>query len=200
MKNIVLLGERCLVEEFYSPEEIPHQWKNEVPLLYNHTHIAHSHIPFINPEIHGHFITGNIVNTTQFPVERFPLIEDFEVILWTGLSNWDKDESQLVYEVSFFSPSRGFLAALRSWDYTPKELSQDSFEIPIGDFQMPYYDFDQGWAILIAEHDAFIYILQGSFEEVFDKKGYYTWFKVEKERYYSQWKRAIVLCRDFCGR
>lgn len=67
--------------------------------------------------------------------------------------------------------------------------------MPHGDFALPYADLDQGWEILLAENERFVYILTGNGEM---NEGYTTWFKVEKSQYYSQWKKTIQLCRVVC--
>jgi hypothetical protein len=52
---------------------------------------------------------------------------------------------------------------------------------------IPYFDFDWGWALLLAADETFVYILTGG------DKHYQTWFKVEKTRYDRQWEKAITL-------
>lgn len=194
-----VLGWKILGGKTYELSDAPSWWSNEIPLLYSTLHIMHSQLPFVEPGKHEQYIKANIIDAHQLPLREFPLIEDFEVILWTTLSNHSPNESQLLYQVYFFSQSRGLLARLRHWDYTLQELCRANFTIPHGDFTTPYFDFDQGWALLIAEHDEFVYILTGSFEDLLAEKGYRTWFKVEKSRYFRQWEQAVQLARQWCA-
>lgn len=50
--------------------------------------------------------------------------------------------------------------------------------------------------MLISEWEGFVYILSGSFEEVSEKKGYRTWFRVARQQYLDQWEKAIQPCRQ----
>ena len=175
----------------YSAREIPAWWKNETYLPYFFLHIATSQVPSVDPIRLALFSPGNAIDLDRFPCEKFPLVEDFEVILWGDIQN-DTEESELQdYSLCFFSVQRGFLADFDRGPYTVQDLLTESFHIPCGDFAFPYFELEQGWVLLIAEKENFVYILTGSFEQILEKRGYHTWFKVEKQRYYSQWAKAI---------
>lgn len=194
-----VLGWKILGGKSYTRKEAPSGWHNDTAISYSRLHISHSQLPFVDPERHDHFIKANVLDPKQLPLHTFPLIEDFEVILCATLSNRSNEENQLRYRAGFFSPSRGWLTIFRYGNFTPQDLSESHFTIPCGDFTTPYCDYDQGWAILIAERDEMVYILTGNFEKLLEKKGYHTWFKVEKSRYYHQWEKAIDLCRQWCA-
>ena len=52
---------------------------------------------------------------------------------------------------------------------------------------------------MIVEEGNFVYILHGNNEEKETLAfGYPISFKVECERYFTQWKNAIQLCCDYC--
>lgn len=127
----------------------------------------------------------------QLPLDDFPLIEDFEVVMvGFTLKHRQEDHLPTYYSAKFFSPSRGFLAHLL-FD-TPQDLCQPDFAIPSGTFSEPYDDLDQGWNMLVAEDQTFVYVITGNWEI---GEGQRTWFKVEKDRYYRQWEKAIQFCR-----
>lgn len=74
-----------------------------------------------------------------------------------------------------------------------------SSSIPLGDFITPFSDLDQGWEIVIAEYEGYVYVLEGLFD--YSRiKGYDTWFKVPKNLYLSKWQEAIRACRRSPGR
>ena len=94
----------------------------------------------------------------------------------------------------FFSSSNGFLVDFIYKNYSAHHLIANKFLFPRGDFIHPFYDLEQGWIVEIAEQNEFVYILYGIYEQVSEGVGYHTWFKVDKQRYYDQWEKAIALC------
>ncbi|MEO8609177.1 MAG: hypothetical protein ABI690_14905 [Chloroflexota bacterium] len=120
------------------------------------------------------------------PLAAFPLIEDFEV----RLEN-DTDYS-FGYHLCFMSVSRGYLAHFLWWDHVENDLIRDTFAIPLGDFSHPFDDVHQGWEIVIAAKDEFVYALEGTA----DGLGFHTWFKVRQDRYLAEWQKAIQACRE----
>lgn len=179
----------------YTEENRPPFWKNATALYYQHFHITRGQLPHIFTSLPEDTIALNQLDTTQLPFEQFPLIEDFEVILEKILIEGEDEVEKNTgeYHPFFFSPLHGYLAYLLMGDYECPQLCKDDFIIPIGDFTFPYFDFDWGWAILIAADDSYVYILTGG------EKDYSTWFKVEKKLYYEQWDKAIRRCRQLCS-
>jgi hypothetical protein len=184
----------------YSDDDRPPFWYNDAPLDYEHYHVAHGQIPYLHNELmyidlekYLYFMKANVLDTEQLPLDAFPLIEDFEIRLERLTMRYESGKEHIsdVF-VWLFSQLRGYLAHIREHD-SHKDLSRPDFIIPHGDFQTPYADLDQGWDILLAEDDVFVYVLTGNWEV---KEGYRTWFKVEKALYYRQWERAIQRCRE----
>lgn len=195
-----------------------HRWTNDQPLPYFRGHATHDQLVYVQADMpkfqewlqrNEDFFQRNAIDEEHFPVENFPLIEDFEVVLdeeallnlkqkgKRQYTDGEITELSLHYSsnFSFFSPSRGILAHPPS---CPLEaLCQEHFVIPWGDFATPYYDFDQGWEFLLAEKDGFMYILEGSYDAE-PQGGYDRWFKVDVTRYKSEWERVIQICRDIC--
>jgi hypothetical protein len=162
----------------YNDDNRPPFWHNNAPL---------------DLEKYLNVIQANILDAEQLPLDAFPLIEDFEILL-EQLTTRYASGKEFISDVFvwLFSPSRGYLAYIREHD-SHKDLCRLDFTIPHGDFRTPYADLDQGWNILLAEDEIFVYVLTGNWEL---EEGYQTWFKVEKTRYYRQWERAIQRCRE----
>ena len=102
--------------------------------------------------------------------------------------------SSFGYQVYFYSPSRGYVASFPYWDHIDKDMRGDDFSIPLGDLMTPFSDLEQGWEIMIAEHEKYVYVLQGRFDQS-PIQGYNIWLKVYKHLYLSKWKQAISACR-----
>lgn len=153
------------------------RWRNEVPLPYPRRGKRH---PLAR----------------HVPIQRFPLIEDFEVVMEGSTSVHEQEEHRLPhYSVAFLSPSRGFLVCL--YRIEPCDLIRPLFKIPHGSFRTPYEDLDENWNVFIAEYQEFVYVTAGVFilagKQTFEPQE--TWFKVEKRVYYHQWKKLIHRCR-----
>lgn len=171
----------------YTKENRPSFWRNDIPLDYRHFHIPYGQLPLIASTFPEGTIEAYPLDIAQLPLHLFPLIEDFEVILEDYIAENKQGKKPLEYNVLFFSPSHGYLAHFLMGDYTSNTLRQDNFVIPFGSFVTPYFDFDQGWQMLLAADAEFVYILTGIL-------GYETWFKVEETHYYQQWEKAIQRC------
>jgi len=157
----------------YTNKDLPPTWVNETPLLLSSYRAA-------NPP-----------DMELLPLAEFPFISDFEIRLTCFLNS---GQAPFGYHVSFFSPSHGFIASFPWWDYAENTLSMKNFEIPIGDFDFPFSDLEQGWEIVIAKKDGLVYVMQGQLDQrKFD--GYSAWFKVLEQDYFSQWYKAIELCK-----
>ena len=126
----------------------PPQWRNEVPLA----------------------------KEVPLPLEDFPLIDDFEIVL-EQIRGFSRG-----YELAFFSEKRGYIASFPYWDHVELDLYRPSFI-------MPYEDFEQGWEIQIFPDGEYMYVLEGDFDN--PQAGYHRWFKVEEERYLNEWQAAI---------
>ncbi|GCE26419.1 hypothetical protein KDA_19030 [Dictyobacter alpinus] len=125
------------------------------------------------------------------PLTDFPLIEDFDIVLMRLKITNIRDDPFSHYDLRFFSPSRGYLANTL---YSPvKSTYSISFDGAFGTLQLPYYDFDQGYKLLVFEDDLFVYVLQGG---DWGNDEYHTWFKVDKPRYYERWKNIVQLAED----
>ena len=97
------------------------------------------------------------------------------------------------YQVYLYSPSRGYIASFPCWNHVEKDMRRGDFSIPLGDLMAPFSDVEQGWEIVIAEYEKYVYVLQGQFNQS-TTKGYDIWFKVYRHLYLSKWKAAIQAC------
>lgn len=162
----------------YTQQQRPHFWDNETPLLYKGYHM------------------GNPPDMRHLPLHLFPLIEDFQVILEEMRDDGGRALSG--YHIHFMSPSHGYIASFPWWDHAEHELQREDFSIPLGDFAVPFSDVEQGWEIVIAEHDRHVYVLEGQFDQS-TINGYHIWFKVPKSLYLSEWQKTIQACRHMRG-
>jgi hypothetical protein len=131
-------------------------------------------------------LLANEYELEHAPLADFPLIEDFEV----QLESYTK-APDFGYHIHFFSPSRGYMASFPWWDGAERALIRDDFTIPLGH---PFSDVEQGWEIVIAAKDDFVYVLEGDFDD--RAADYHTWFKVRQDLYLAQWQNAIQACRE----
>ncbi|GCE12016.1 hypothetical protein [Tengunoibacter tsumagoiensis] len=194
-----IVGVTFLGGPTYSEGEYPPRWHNETPLPYRHYHMIYSQTPFLTPEKREQILKKNEFDVTQLQLERFPCIDDFEVVMRAPLFESENQENDFDYTACFFSPSRGYLAGFCYYtheDYTTAIMSQAETVIPWGTLTFPYYDFGQSYAFMVMEADGYIYVLNGTYEEA-GTKGYKNWFKVEKNRYFSQWEHARQLSRAY---
>lgn len=109
------------------------------------------------------------------PLEVFPLMEDFEIVLeQIRGTSWG-------YHMAFFSEKRGYIASFPWWDHAELDLYRPSFTFP--------EDFEQGWQIEIFDEGEYTYVLESDFDH--PEAGYHSWFKVRKEHYLAEWQAAI---------
>lgn len=129
----------------------------------------------------------------SLPLTSFPFIEDFTIRMETmiGLNG----QSWYGYSIHFFSPTFGYLAGFPWRDHAERDLARADFRIPLGTFEAPYCDLDQGWEIVIAERGILVYVLQGGFDQR-RINGYEIWFKVRKTLYIEQWQEAMLASRQ----
>lgn len=114
-----------------------------------------------------------------FPLEAFPLIDDFEIVLERSRG------TSLGYHLAFFSEKRGYIASFPWWDHVELDLYRPSFSFPSYDFM------DEGWEIEIFADDEYMYVLEREFEYPTTESGYQRWFKVRKDHYLAEWQSAI---------
>ncbi|GCE12023.1 hypothetical protein [Tengunoibacter tsumagoiensis] len=194
-----LWGEKILGGPAYPFSEFQGIWKNERPLPYHYLHLAYTPTSPVSLERYRAF-KENRVDLDQLRPEIFPVIDDFEVIMSAAIYYELQKEEELEFEASFFSPSLGSLGGLEYYEkstrYTSEVLSRPDFLVPYGHIDVPYFELDQELAFMIVEWERYIYILGGSFEDV-GTRGYDTWFKVQSDRYFSQWEQARNLARDY---
>lgn len=117
---------------------------------------------------------------------KFPVREDFRLDL--------EDCELLGMHVRMLGGAEE-LAGFAWWDHADADIFNMTDEtIPIGSVTNPHTDADQGWEILIWEHDGFVYVAQGSADYEHPHE-YERHFCVPKERYLSEWKRLIERVR-----
>lgn len=92
------------------------------------------------------------------------------------------------YQVWFFSQTWGYLA--RFGDLSMKNYlvnnEVDDFLIPLGSLDTPYQNCDQERELIIGEHNDFVYLMEGNFNNYYER-----WFKVSKAKYFEQWQLVI---------
>lgn len=125
---------------------------------------------------------------TALPLEDFPLIEDFEVILlpfpiW--FTEWRKVGG---YHPAFFSQQHGLLVQIGFWGHAYLDYTSENFCIPLD-----FWDREQGWEQVIFEENGYVYVLEGDFDD--HTSGYHCWFRVRKERYLVEWQAVLAVCR-----
>lgn len=116
---------------------------------------------------------------------NFPKAEDFIVDLRVAGS-----ETSLRY----LAPSLGIVITFPWWNRTVGEIRNwTSSEIPCGSINSPYWDRDQGWALLIWRSHDQIHIAEGDRQAEGDDEGeiYERWFAVSEDIYWSEWEKAI---------
>jgi hypothetical protein len=151
----------------YSENDRPPFWENETALMLS--------------------MTMSGFNLELAPLADFPLIEDFEVRLEVVVPAFG-------HHLYFFSASHGYLASFPGWDHVEHALIQGDFMIPLGDFRHPSRGTEQGWDIVIAAEEDFVYVLEGDFAS--PSSSYHTWFKVGQDLYLAEWQKAIAACRE----
>lgn len=155
-------------------------------------------LPFWSNGIPLRWQEGQEFNPAPVLLSDYPLIEDFEVLLEGVISKHKLGKEAPYYFVWLFSPSRGYLTHILGADEL-WEVCRPNFTPPRGDFIHPYHDLDQGWRIVLAEDDEFVYILAGGRDESAALDTYDVWFKVEKKLYIEQWERAIQLAHSLAA-
>ena len=115
-------------------------------------------------------------------MHRFPLIDDFAVALADG-----GKEGKLV---EFVSARGGRLAGFPAWEHAERDLRHfDATDVPIGSIEDPFEDADDGWRIVVFEHQGHVYVLEGD-SPIEDRFGVY--FRVPRDRYLQAWAAVIT--------
>ena len=122
------------------------------------------------------------------PLETFPLIEDFEVVLRAMTSAGKPWRKQWGYHFGFFSQQQGLLASFGVLGHSELDYAQEDFRIPLD-----FWDFEQAWEQAIFEKNEYVYVLESDFDD--HASGYHCWFRVRKERYLTEWQSALEACR-----
>lgn len=122
------------------------------------------------------------------PLERFPLIEDFEVVIlpvpiWSP--PWRK---RWGYHFGFFSQQQGLLAHFGLLGHAELDYFQEDFHGPVD-----FWDREQAWEQVIFEKGEYVYVLEGDADDY--TSGYHCWFRVRKDCYLGEWQSAIEAFR-----
>jgi hypothetical protein len=141
---------------------------------------------------------GQAFDLSPVPLSEYPLIDDCEVILEGVIEKHKLGKEMPFYLAWLFSPSRGYLAHILG-AFQHRDLCRPTFKLPHGDLQHPYHDVDQGWHLVLAEDEAFVYILTGGWDDTASLERYNIWFKVDKQRYAQQWEQAIQLAHSLAA-
>jgi hypothetical protein len=137
----------------------------------------------------GRVVLDEVEDIAAIVAGTFPVIGDFEVRL--------RDAERFGMHLDFASTSRGRLAGFPWWDHADADLREMSGDgVPIGTIDRPFSDVEQGWQILIWEHDGHVLVMEGDDESVLR---YQAWFTVPKELYLSAWLGAIERARSEGG-
>lgn len=122
------------------------------------------------------------------PLELFPIIEDFELILIKMRTWWSSWRKPWGYHLGFFSQQQGLLASFGLLGHAELDYFQEDFCIPLN-----FWDLEQAWEQVIFDKGEYVYVLEGDADD--HTCGYHCWFRVRKERYLAEWQLAIEACR-----
>ncbi len=158
----------------YTDDDRPPFWRNEKPLM----------VPYLKDCLW--------LDMKQAPLADFQLVEDFELRLEFVLKI-----PEFGYHARFYSAPRGYISTFGWRDHIERDLIRENFKIPLGNFDRPYHDIDEGWEIHIALVDDSVYVLEGNGEGNDDVPSvYHSWYKVRKDLYLAEWQKAIQACRE----
>ena len=114
-------------------------------------------------------------------LESFPLINDFAIAL--------EDGGEGGRHIAFTSGIDLRLAGFPAWDHADRDLRHFTpGDVPIGTFEEPYVDADEGWRILICERGGFVHVMEGNAPNTED---YPVFFRVPATRYVQAWAAII---------
>lgn len=128
----------------------------------------------------GHWLLGDHRVLPDLPSERFPVAEDFAIELFP-------DPSVQGYALRFVDSGLDSAVEFPWWTNVERDLRTWSIsDVPAGTVDGPYTDAEQSWEILLWQAGDWIFIMEGDGEAEFS-----VWFRVQSNRYYSEWKRVI---------
>ncbi|APR76805.1 Hypothetical protein A7982_02152 [Minicystis rosea] len=177
---------RRAVPEFEPPGP---RWKNPEPLWILLPTMAGSDVPGLWSEsITGDYVVGDLDRST------FPEVLDLE-IGHHGLL----DESY----VYFASPTLGWLGGFAWWSTFGQSLVTEGMRaVPRGSMEHPWNDLEQGWEMLLWEHDGYVYVAEGG--EVTSRarrsldgtrRSFHCWFRVPLPLYLERFEALIERLR-----
>ena len=114
----------------------------------------------------------------KLDLDAFPIIDNFKMELIDT-------KSDMGFHLRFVSEHLGILTSFPWWDNVQDILTQTSDDSIVGSISNPFDDLEQGWQILIWEHENYVYIMEGEEPQCTE---FAVWFRVGKQRYYTQWE------------
>lgn len=115
-------------------------------------------------------------------LDTFPVVSDFAVRLTDARDDGGR-------HIELVSASRGRLAGFPAWDHADRDLRHFvPSDVPLGTFDDPYDDRDEGWRILIFEEGGWVYVAEGAEP---DAETFESVFRVRRERYFQAWAALI---------
>lgn len=112
-------------------------------------------------------------------LDGFPVIDDFAVTVSDGEA----------HTVEFTSAKHGRLAGFPAWEHADRDLRHFvPADVPMGTFDEPYDDRDEGWRILIFEQAGYVHVLEGDAPGAEELT---TYFRVPVGRYVQAWAALI---------
>jgi hypothetical protein len=96
-------------------------------------------------------------------------------------------------ELRYVVPSWDLTVNFPWWDKSTAEMREWGLQdIPLGSIESPYWDWDQGWRLLIWEAGEEVFIMEGDGTDRDDEPPIYErWFAVPGRLYRSAWQTAI---------
>ncbi len=115
-------------------------------------------------------------------LDTFPIVSDFAVRLTDGGEEGGR-------HVELVSASQGRLAGFPAWDHADRDLRHFvASDVPLGTFDDPYDDRDEGWRIVIFEEGGWVYVAEGADAGA---ESFEALFRVRRERYFQAWAALI---------
>lgn len=120
--------------------------------------------------------------------DKFPLIEDFELVLFDGRQN--PPEKSLGSDITAHFVNHTTNQRITYWDmYYVDTKPMDTTRVPIPAKGEALDEIEMGYHILITTDDEFVYVAHNESDD--ETPTYARYFKVSKDRYESEWKTFI---------